>query len=74
MASGSHYGQGREFRQLNQGKPHGFLHHVSNHSAADKNMKEVRGSQGGGGGLTWYHPECVHLHNPCLLNENIRLM
>lgn len=48
MASGSHYGQGREFRQLNQGKPHGFLHHVSNHSAADKNMKEVRGSQGGG--------------------------
>ncbi|XP_014061570.1 KATNB1-like protein 1 isoform X2 [Salmo salar] len=41
MASGSHYGQGREFRQLNQGKPHGFLHHVSNHSAADKNMKEI---------------------------------
>ncbi|XP_035631200.2 KATNB1-like protein 1 [Oncorhynchus keta] len=41
MATGSHYGQGREFRQLNQGKPRGFLHHISNHYAADKNMKEA---------------------------------
>ncbi|CAB1339842.1 unnamed protein product [Coregonus sp. 'balchen'] len=38
MASGSHDGQGREFHH---GKPHGFLHHISIHSAADKNMKEV---------------------------------
>uniref|UniRef100_A0A4W5RDC8 Katanin p80 subunit B-like 1 n=1 Tax=Hucho hucho TaxID=62062 RepID=A0A4W5RDC8_9TELE len=47
MASGSHYGQGREFHQLNQGKPHGFLHYISNYSTADKNMKEVSGSQRG---------------------------
>ncbi|XP_010892498.2 KATNB1-like protein 1 [Esox lucius] len=41
MASGSHYGQGREFHKLNQEKPNGFLHQISMHSAADKNMKEV---------------------------------
>ncbi|KAM9421389.1 KATNB1-like protein 1 isoform 2-T2 [Salvelinus alpinus] len=41
MASGSHDRQSREFQQLNQDKPHEFLHHISNHSAADKNMKEV---------------------------------
>ncbi|XP_035617165.1 KATNB1-like protein 1 isoform X2 [Oncorhynchus keta] len=41
MASGSHDGQSREFQQLNQDKPHEYLHHISNHSAADQNMKEI---------------------------------